>query len=48
MPDEYTVLIDDKLKNCVEWELAGGKSLLFDLNSTEEERGKIRTLKKLL
>ncbi len=48
MPDECTVLIDDKLKNCVEWELAGGKSLLFDRNSTEEERGKIRTLKKLL
>ena len=48
IPNENTILIDDKIKNCVEWELAGGKALLFDRNANEKDKGKIRTLKKLL
>ena len=48
IPNNRTILVDDNLKNCIDWELSGGKSILFDRNYQGEEKGKIRTLKKLL
>ena len=48
VPKPHTILVDDKKGNCLDWEQAGGKALLFDTKLEQEEKGKIRTLKKLI
>ena len=48
IPNKLTVLVDDKLVNCLEWKKAGGTSLLFDPMDKEKEIEKIRSLKQLL
>ena len=48
IPNKRICLVDDKQKNCIDWQNAGGSALVFDKNMEHEEKGKIRTLKKLL
>ena len=48
LPTKKLILVDDKKTNCLDWNLAGGKAILFDRNLAKEENGKIKTLKKLL
>ena len=48
IPNEHQILIDDKLSNCLDWELSGGKSLLFDPHETNPRKEKIKSLKQLL
>ena len=48
IPNQFEILVDDKPKNCNDWILAGGQALLFDYHETDNEKGKIKTLKQLL
>ena len=48
LPSKWDVLVDDKIRNCIDWENAGGKSLLFDSHIEKPEKNKIKTLKQLL
>ena len=48
IPNRDDILIDDKLKNCIDWEKAGGCSILFDSHLEKPEKHKIKTLKDLL
>ena len=48
MPNKDDILIDDKLRNCHDWEKAGGNAILFDSHLEKEEKNKIKSLKQLL
>lgn len=48
IPNKNQVLVDDKIKNCIDWELSGGKALLFDSHETSKRKEKIKSLKQLL
>lgn len=48
LPNKEDILIDDKLRNCIDWENAGGSSILFDSHLEIPEKNKIKTLKDLL
>lgn len=48
IPKPYIILVDDKIKNYRNWIEDGGNALLFDPRLENDEKGKIRTLKKLL
>lgn len=48
IPNKSTVLVDDDPNNCFDWELAGGRSLLFKPDLTVNDEKTIKTLKQLL
>ena len=48
IPNKDDILIDDKVRNCLDWENAGGSSILFDSHLDTTEKHKIKTLKDLL
>ena len=48
LPSKYDCLVDDKIRNCIDWENAGGRSILFDSHLEKPEKNKIKTLKQLL
>ena len=48
IPNKDDILIDDKVRNCLDWENAGGSSILFDSHLEISEKQKIKTLKDLL
>ena len=48
IPNKDDILIDDKIRNCNDWEIAGGSSILFDSHLEQPEKNKIKTLKDLL
>lgn len=47
-PNRDDILVDDKVRNCRDWENAGGTSILFDSHLEVSEKQKIKTLKELL
>ena len=48
LPKKDDILVDDKVRNCIDWENAGGTSILFDSHLEIPEKYKIKTLKDLL
>ena len=48
LPSKDDILIDDKLRNCQDWEKIGGKAILFDSHLHKEEKNKIKSLKQLI
>lgn len=48
LPKKDDILVDDKVRNCIDWENAGGTSILFDSHLEIPEKHKIKTLKDLL
>ncbi len=48
LPNKNDILVDDKIRNCRDWENAGGSSILFDSHLEKPEKQKIKTLKDLL
>ena len=48
VPNKNRILVDDDIKNCFEWENAGGRAILLDNNSKIETKKIIKTLKSLL
>ena len=47
-PNKDMILIDDDVKNCKDWEQAGGSSILFDSNNQKNYKRKIKSLKEIL
>ena len=48
IPKRNTVLVDDKLNNCIDWNNSGGVSLLFDCNDNTGSKEIIKSLKQIL
>ena len=48
IPKQDLVLIDDSKENCLDWELNGGKSLLFNPKDSTNDKKIIKSLKQLL
>ena len=48
IPKQDLVLIDDSKENCLDWELNGGKSLLFNPKDSTNDKKIIESLKQLL
>ena len=48
MPNKKVILLDDKEENAKEWEESGGKSIVFNPNSLEENKKLIKKLDTLL
>lgn len=48
IPHRHQTLIDDKVRNCLDWEKDGGSYLLLDTKLSHKEKGKIKSLKELL
>ncbi len=48
IPERNMVLVDDDYKNCIDWELAGGRSLLFRPDNALHDLKTIKSLKQLL
>ena len=47
-PSKNKILVDDDIKNCIDWEKNGGTAILFDPYAKTEDKKAIKTLKKLL
>ena len=48
IPKRNTVLVDDKLNNCIDWKNSGGMSLLFDYKDNTGSKEIIKSLKQIL
>ena len=48
IPNENTILVDDDVKNCIDWRKASGNALLFKPKTKKLEPGVINSLKQLL
>ena len=49
IPNNHSILIDDSIKNLIDWEQSGGKGIYFNENCEESlEFETINTLKRIL
>lgn len=48
IPNKKTIILDDDPKNNLDWEMSGGKSILYDPNAHHSTKKKIKKLSQLL
>ena len=48
LPDSHSLLVDDSQKNIDDWNLHGGKGILFDANVDYNSKDKVKSLHFLL
>ena len=48
VPNKHVILLDDDEKNCIDWELSNGKSILFSSSEPEKVKKHVKRLDCLL